>query len=87
MFFRSLACFFTRATRLSLLLVRVVLFNTSWFNKSFLLVVAAAKLLKYPSRVLESPLAPSCWVSRGSWSSGRAAELAAPNLSAIRQIG
>ena len=65
--------FFTMATRLSLLLVSVVLCNTSWFNTYFSLVVSAARLLKYPSRVLTSPLAPSCRVSSGSWSSGRAA--------------
>ena len=44
------------------------------------LVAAAARLVKYPSRVLMFALAPPCWVSRGSWSSGRAAEFAAPNL-------
>ena len=49
-----------RATRLSLLLVRVVLFNTSWFNMSFSFVAAAARLLKYPSSVLTFLLAPLC---------------------------
>ena len=52
--------FFTMVTMLSLLLVSVVLFNTSWFNMSFSFVADAARLLKYLSRVLMSTLDPSC---------------------------
>ena len=62
------------------MLASVVLFNTSWLSTSFSFVTTAARLSKFPSRVLTSPLFPSCCVSIGIWSSGRAAELAAPNL-------
>ena len=45
-FLISLCCFLTRAKRLSLLVASVVLFNTSCFRTPFLLVAAAARLMK-----------------------------------------
>ena len=61
----SPACFLTRAARLSLVLVRVVLFNNSCVNISFLFVAAAARLVKYPSRGFMFSPAPSCCVLIG----------------------
>ena len=48
----SLLCFLTRATRLSLLVEIVVLFNTSCCRTPFSLTAAEARLSKYPSRAL-----------------------------------
>ena len=62
------------------MVVRVVLFNTSWVKSYFSFVAAAARFVKYPSREFMFSPAPSCCASRGSWASGGAAESAAPNL-------
>ena len=76
----SPACFLTRAAKLLLVVVKVVLFNTSYVSSSFSLVAAAARLVKYPSREFMVSPAPSCCVSRGIWDSGGAAEFSAPNF-------
>ena len=51
-FLMSLLSFLTMATRLLLLVERVVLFNTSFRRNTFSLTAAAAGLSKHPSRVL-----------------------------------
>ena len=81
-FLMSLLWFFTRATRLLLLVPSVVLFNTSCLRTPCLFTAAAARLSKYPSRFFRLTLSYLIWLLRGRWAdSWQAAELVAPNLS------